>query len=389
MKAESYPSTKSIRPEAGELNRNELNHGVPSRNRMKGLSTMLLPIFLAFFLPAAEWTQPIGGQPNRQPHLAALGSEIALTYGAGDAIYFTGSKDAGKTWSKPLTVAEQGKLSLGMRRGPRIAITKDAIVITAITGEKGRGADGDVMSWRSVDHGATWSTPTRVNDVAASAREGLHSLAAGGRNILFATWLDLREKGTKLYGSVSKDGGRTWSPNRLVYQSPSGSVCECCHPTAVVDGDGVIGVMFRNSLDGNRDMYLVRSADGGTTYGPAAKLGSGSWKLNACPMDGGSLVLGPKDSSVSVWRREGTLYLSNGSDEALLGPGRQPVIARTPKGTFVAWTEGKSIRWKDAKDKSANTLDEEGTFLSLVPVPDGGVLIAGERDGTVFVKALQ
>lgn len=350
---------------------------------------MLLPIFLAFFLPAAEWTTPSGGQPIRQPHLAALGSEFALTYGAGDGIYFVGSNDAGKTWSKPVSVSEQGKLSLGMRRGPRVAITKDAIVITAITGEKGRGADGDVMSWRSADHGATWSGPIRVNDVAASAREGLHSLAAGATNILFATWLDLREKGTKLYGSVSKDGGRTWSSNRLVYQSPSGSVCECCHPTAVVDSEGVIGVMFRNSLDGNRDMYLVRSADGGATFGTAAKLGSGTWKLNACPMDGGSLVLGPKNSSVSVWRREGNLYLSNGSDEELLGPGRQPVVTRTAKGTFVAWTEGKTIRWKEARAHGSNVFTEEGAFLSLVPMPDGGVLLAGERDGSVFVKVLQ
>ncbi len=349
---------------------------------------MLLQLFLAFFLSAAEWTQPGSGQPNRQPHLSALGTEIGLTYGAGDAIYFTGSRDAGKTWSKPATVADQGKLSLGMRRGPRVAVTKDAIVVTAIAGEKGRGADGDVMSWRSVDHGATWSAPTRVNDVAASAREGLHSLAAGGRNTLFATWLDLREKGTKLYGSVSKDGGRTWSRNLLVYQSPSGSVCECCHPTAVVNSEGVIGVMFRNSLEGNRDMYLVRSANGGTTFGAATKLGSGNWKLNACPMDGGSLVLGPKNGSISVWRREGNLYQSNGRDETLLGQGKQPVVTQTSKGVFVAWTEGKVIHWKMANESVAKILSEEGTFLSIAPLPNGGALLAGERDGTVFVKSL-
>ncbi len=350
---------------------------------------MFLPIFLAFFLPGAEWTTPGGGQPNRQPHLAALGSELALTYGAGDAIYFTGSKDAGKTWSKPVTVGEQGKLSLGMRRGPRIAVTKDAIVVTAIAGEKGRGADGDVMSWRSVDHGATWSAPTRVNDVAASAREGLHSLAAGGRNTLFATWLDLREKGTRLYGSVSKDGGRTWSRNLLVYHSPSGSVCECCHPTAVVDSEGVIGVMFRNSLEGNRDMYLVKSADGGARFGTATKLGSGSWKLNACPMDGGSVTLGPKNSVLSVWRREGNLFLSSGDDETPLGPGRQPVLAQTSKATFLAWTEGKIIRWKTTAAANVQTLAEEGAFVSLVSLPDGSALLAAERDGTIFVRKLE
>lgn len=342
-------------------------------------------VLLAFFLPAVEWAPSAGGLPHRQPHLAAVGADVALTYGAGDAVYFTGSKDAGKTWSAPVKVGEQGKLSLGMRRGPRVAMTKDAIVITAVAGPKGRGADGDVLAWRSSDRGATWSAGVRVNDVEGSAREGLHSVAAGGDGMLFATWLDLREKGMRLYSSVSRDGGRTWSANRMVYESPAGSVCECCHPTAVADADGGIGVMFRNWLESNRDMYLVRSADGGVTFGAAVKLGAGNWKLNACPMDGGSVVLGPRGTSVSVWRREGQLYLSRGTDEVLLGPGRQPVVTRTSTGTFVAWTDGKAIRWKEAEAAGAQTLAEEGAFLSLVPLPDGGVLLAGERDGTVFV----
>lgn len=349
---------------------------------------MMHSLLFAAALLGAEWTQPSGGQPNRQPQLAAAGKQIAMTYGAGDAIYFTGSNDAGKTWGKPVLVSEQGKVSLGMRRGPRIAITKEAIVIAAVAGAKGRGADGDVMAWRSLDQGVTWSAGKRINDVTSSAREGLHSMAAGGKNMLFATWLDLRDQGTKLYGSASFDGGLTWSANHLVYRSPSGSICECCHPTAVVDSEGGIGVMFRNSLEGNRDMYLVRSSDGGVRFGAAVKLGAGSWKLNACPMDGGSLVLGPNNSSVSVWRREGNLYLSKGSDESLLGAGKQPVVTQTAKGIFVAWTEGKLIRWKMAGEEQVKTLAEEGTFLSMVPLPDGGVLLAGERDGTVFVKQL-
>ena len=66
---------------------------------------MLLPLLLAFFLPATEWTQTSGGQPNRQPQLAAVGNQVAMTYGSGNAIYFTGSKDAGKTWGKPVLVS--------------------------------------------------------------------------------------------------------------------------------------------------------------------------------------------------------------------------------------------------------------------------------------------
>ncbi len=46
-------------------------------------------------------------------------------------------------------------------------------------------------------------------------------------------WLDLREKGTVLYASKSMDHGETWSKNILVYRSPDGSICECCHPSII------------------------------------------------------------------------------------------------------------------------------------------------------------
>jgi hypothetical protein len=100
--------------------------------------------------------------PNRQPELATDGSRLAITYGAGDSVFFAESTDAGKSWSKPVFVSSQGKLSLGMRRGPRIAMTPGAIVISAVVGEKGRGADGDLIAWRSVDGGKTWSAGKAV-----------------------------------------------------------------------------------------------------------------------------------------------------------------------------------------------------------------------------------
>ena len=50
-----------------------------------------------------------------------------MTYGSGNAIYFVGSPDAGKTWTRPILVSESGIVSLGMRRGPRVAISQGAI----------------------------------------------------------------------------------------------------------------------------------------------------------------------------------------------------------------------------------------------------------------------
>ncbi len=51
-------------------------------------------------------------------------------------IYFTSSPDGGQTFLPPTKVADAGALALGRHRGPRIAILKDAIVISAIAGEK-------------------------------------------------------------------------------------------------------------------------------------------------------------------------------------------------------------------------------------------------------------
>lgn len=111
-----------------------------------------------------------------------------------------------------------------------------------------------------------------------------------GRGAVFVTWLDLRDGGTELWSAVSPDGGATWGDNTRVYQSPAGHICECCHPSAAMDGKGRVAVMWRNWLGGSRDMYAAMSDDYGKTFAPAQKLGSGTWKLNGCPMDGGAIT---------------------------------------------------------------------------------------------------
>src|SRR5437899_4408521 len=262
---------------------------------------------------------PNGAQIEyRQPQLAATNDMVAVTFGANKSIYFSASRDRGQTFSAPVKVADVPMLALGRHRGPRVAITPSAIVISAMVGTKMPPvADGDLKAWRSTDGGKTWSEGVVINDVPTAAREGLHSMVAGGNGLLFATWLDDRAKGKRLYSATSKDSGATWSKNVEVYESPSGTICQCCHPTAIVDGKGEIHVMWRNALEGNRDMYVARSKDGGVSFSRARKLGEGSWELNACPMDGGGLAIDPQGKLFSIWRRRDEVYLAEeGAAEA-------------------------------------------------------------------------
>jgi len=267
---------------------------------------------------------------GRQPQLAADGATVALAYSDGKLVYAAVSDDGGDTFGAPHAIAG-ANFMVGRHRGPRVVVKGNRIVVSAIS-------DGMLVAWNSADRGRKWSEASVVNDVPRSAREGLHGMAVGPKGEIFATWLDLRSGGMKVYGALSTDGGGTWSANRLVYASPDGNVCECCHPSAAIDGQGQIHVMFRNWMGGSRDMYLATSTDQGATF-RAAKLGEGTWKLNACPMDGGGLAVGPA-GPVTVWRRDGQIHagsvLGEGKDPALaVGLAGQPVYGWTRAGEVI------------------------------------------------------
>jgi hypothetical protein len=323
-----------------------------------------------------------------QPQLAAGGGAIYLTFAAGDAISVARSTDGGATFAAPVVLPAAGKLALGKRRGPRVAATAQAVVVAAVAGARGGGADGDLILYRSTDQGRTWAAPIVVDDVPGAAREGMHGLAANASGLVVLAWLDLRQKGTRIYAAVSRDHGATWSPDRLVYASPSGSVCECCHPSVAVADDGRIAIMFRNQVDGRRDMYVVESRDG-AAFGPASKQGRGSWQLDACPMDGGAIAAGAGVTD-AVWRREATVYATvtraasaTADAEVALGPGRDPVVARSDRRVDMAWTgpEGIVVR----STGGAPTPIGPGGFASIVALP-AHTVVAYEHEGRVTVQ---
>lgn len=276
----------------------------------------------------------------QQPQVAVgVQGTIHVVYGMGGLVRYRRSDDGGKSYSNAVDLPSAQEMSLGMRRGPRIAVSEKSICVTVIGGKQGKGRDGDLLAMRSTDNGKTWTAPVPVNDTADSAREGLHAMCAGPNGELCCIWLDLRNRKTEVMASVSKDGGGSWSKNVLVYRSPTGSVCECCHPSVAMDSLGRIHAQWRNSLRGNRDIYVASSTDGGSTFGEATKIGFGTWPLNACPMDGGAIAVGGNNTLASAWRRDKMVFLTieGENEERNLGVGEQPWIAATEAGPVVVW----------------------------------------------------
>jgi hypothetical protein len=167
--------------------------------------------------------------PAREPRLAVRGTSVYLAFGAGNSLYVSSSHDSGKTFGAPVKVAGAAILPLSRHRGPRLAVSGNALVMTAVAGKTaaqgahahGLPSDGDLLVWRSLDAGKTWRQGAPVNDVAGAATEGLHALASDPQGRLFAAWLDRRTgKGTQLYGAWSYDKGASWSKNYPDLQFP-------------------------------------------------------------------------------------------------------------------------------------------------------------------------
>jgi hypothetical protein len=357
--------------------------------------------FLAAHAQAAVLTPASSEGPYRQPHLAAGNGIVALTFASvrpSSAIHAAVSGDRGRTFSPPVRVAQPGFTSIGRHRGPRVAVAAGSIVVAACVGKTRPAAHLDLVSWRSTDGGRTWSEGVRINQVPESAGEGFHNLLAHGKTF-YAVWLDEKSGGVLL--SKSADGGATWSKNQLVYNSPEGHVCECCHPSIQIGRDGRLFVMWRNWLKGSRDMYLGTSTDGGTTF-RVEKLGQGTWPLNGCPQDGGGLALDARGNPVTAWRREGSVFVARpgqpeqeqgtGTDPAVVvgGDGRIYTVWGTPEvgGSRQARVRGISALKLRVSGHPAVTLDENGRFATLISV--GATPLGAWQSGdTIVVKELK
>lgn len=259
-------------------------------------------------------------------HLPVLTTDkkgmVHLVFGRRDTLFYTISADQGQSFAPPMVVAHVPQLVLGATRGPQIAAGEKRVLITAVN------KAGNIMAY-ALDRGnRRWSSAVRINDQPDVAKEGFQAVAALSGDRFYAAWLDLRgDHHNKVVGAVSLDGGRSWKANQVVYQSPDQTVCECCRVSVAASGDKVL-IMFRNWIGGARDLYLSQSTDGGKTFATAQKLGKGTWKLKACPMDGGGLALTGRKAAMTVWRRESSLYLCQpGEPERLLGPGRSAALA--------------------------------------------------------------
>lgn len=301
---------------------------------------------------------------------------IHLVYGNGDSLLYVHSNNNGNSFSKPELVQVIPGLAANATRGPQVTVTSKGVSIVAATDA------GNIWSFTKSQQG-NWAKGKRVNDVDSVNLEGFVDVASNGGSGLFAVWLDLRgNKRNKLYGARSSDGGKTWSANIKVYESPDSTICECCRVSVAMNAQKVY-VMFRNQLYGHRDLHLISSINGGKTFGKPTKLGEGTWELKGCPMDGGGLTLNSAGQVETVWRREAKIYYCEpGEREVAIGEGKGCTIENVNGKIVFAWVKNGDVICR-LPDGSLTSLGK-GNSPVLQKVDDGQVLCAWENDNQIY-----
>ena len=339
---------------------------------------------IAFFLAAASAPPEDNIWAGLQPQISLDKSgNIRVAYGRGDSIFCLTSRRTGEHFSEPVFVGQIKGMHLGMTRGPQIASSANYSIITAID------KPGNIHFFRLTHANSKWEYKGKINDIPNSAPEGLMSVAADTEDNFYAVWLDIRRDRknnicfSSLSGKVTK-----WAKNQLIYISPDGHVCECCKPSIDVEG-AKVAVMYRNWLQGSRDLYLTTSDNRGRSFNEAQKLGSGTWKLNGCPMDGGSVSIDKTGMIHTTWQREGFVYYCKPKEgEIKVSKGRACSMASnktSQEKPVLALQDGKTVKIVGLNNQSEITVGK-GNFLKSIVLNKEEVLCVWEQDKNVRYK---
>jgi alpha-glucosidase len=195
-------------------------------------------------------------------------------------IYFSRSRDAGQSFAVGHKISDhpgdaQDKSDTLMGACPGVGPGGEVYVVWA--GPKSlffvRSTDGGMNFGKSkvVADCAGWDFPVQgLSRAAGYPSLGVDISTGKDRGSVYVAFADTRNGDPDVFLLVSRDGGDTWSPPQRVHTDPKGNGKEQWFPWLVVDPvDGSVNLAYydRGAQQGTHtDVTLARSVDGGRTF---------------------------------------------------------------------------------------------------------------------------
>jgi hypothetical protein len=297
-----------------------------------------------------------------QPQVAVSEGIVHMIYFAGDPkhgdVFYARSKDFGGAFSSAVRVNSQvgSAMAIGAIRGAQLSVGNGNRVHVAWNGsDAAAGQTGSPVLYARLNDAGVAFEPQRNLMRETFGLDGGGSVAADHLGNVYVGWhgkgagAGQGEAGRQIWIARSRDEGRTFSKEFPAVQEPTGA-CGCCGMKLFADSGGVIYGLYRSAReDVHRDIYLLRSDQGGNKFSVALLH---PWNINACPMSSMSLVQAGEEV-LGAWETQTQVYfspVSRGADAAraaiVAPPGQNPkrkypALARNRRGeTLLAWVEG-------------------------------------------------
>jgi hypothetical protein len=276
----------------------------------------------------------------------------------------------------------------------------------------------DIHLQRSVDGGATWQAPVKVNNDGQPVQHGFVSLLPDGDDRVLMVWLDGRQDAvhgghggaTGGHGADDHGHGERMSLRSAVVgrdgvareeATLDADTCSCCQ-TDLVRRGGVAVAVYRDHAEGIRDIAMLRRSSRGP-WSASTTVHDDAWRMPGCPVNGPAAAVnrdalavlwptmarGPLEVKLAISPREGAAFgapvlLESGASVL----GRVDLAPWRNGGFLASWVGGDA---RGAVLRLA-ALDAAGRVLArrdVVALPPGRQLghprVASTGDGTAML----
>lgn len=217
---------------------------------------------------------------------------------AASGISIVRSRDLGRTWSLPTSVVDHLNTRSPMedkpwlvydrhRRSPHFGSLYCSWTRFDVYGSRDPQDSSQIMFARSLDDGGSFGPAIRISDAGGDCADDDGTVegavpAVGPDGTVYVVWAGPRG----LEMDSSSDGGRTFGRDRVIGEMPGGWSSEVegisrhnGMPVTGVDHSqgphrGALYVNWIDERNGDKDVFLVRSSDGGGTWSAPVRVNS-------------------------------------------------------------------------------------------------------------------
>lgn len=217
--------------------------------------------------------------------------------------------DVAGTWQPTQTIATGTTWFVNWADTPHIAVTDDGALWAHWLQKSATATYAyDVALVRSGDAGKTWSPPLLVNDDGTPTEHGFVSLWPASRDTLGIAWLDGRNTagGESQAGHADHGGDAAAMSLRVATfdarlqrgheRELDTMTCDCCQTDVAMTARGPLLVYRDRTPDEIRDIVAQRLDEPST---PGRIVHADAWKMPACPVNGPAVAARGGDAVVA------------------------------------------------------------------------------------------